>query len=152
MRRAATRVVNHGTEAICTMSKVFFDTNVLVYAADKDFPEKRKKAKEILSTYATRAVISTQVVQEFYVASTKKLGIDPHKAKAIIRTFESFETVPLYMEDIYKAIDYTILWQISFWDTLIIVAAEKANCSTIYSEDLNSGQKYGRIKLINPFL
>lgn len=54
-------------------------------------------------------------------------------------------------EDINRAIDGSVLWQVSFWDALILAAAEKASCSVCYSEDLNPGQRYDRIQVINPF-
>lgn len=95
--------------------------------------------------------ISTQVVQEFYVATTRKLGIDPLKAKGIIDSFQFFELVTVDLDDIKKAIDGNILWQVSFWDALIIVMAQKANCDTIYSENLNAGQVFNTVKIVNPF-
>mgnify|MGYP006289385583 CR=1 FL=1 len=134
------------------MSKVFLDTNILVYASDQDVPRKQKTAKEILKKHALDAVISTQVVQEYYVSVTKKLGIDPHQAKTIIATFEGFEIIPVLLGDIYRAVDATILWKVSFWDGLIITMAEKANCSLLLSEDLNSGQTYGSVTVQNPFV
>lgn len=147
-----TPVEKDGEEKSSTMSKVFVDTNILVYASDKDSPEKRKTAKDILHKHALEAVISTQVVQEYYFSAVKKLKIDPHQAKTIITKFEGFEIIPVLMDDIYRAIDATILRKVSFWDALILAMAEKANCSIVYSEGFNPGQTYGNVTVKNPFL
>jgi predicted nucleic acid-binding protein len=135
------------------MPKVFLDTNVLVYAGDHDSPEKRRVARALLKRVAAEGggVISTQVIQEFFVAATRKLAIEPLKAKAIVATFHPLELVTVSLEDINDAIDGHILWQVSFWDALILRAAERASCSIVYSEDLNTGQLYGGVEVRNPF-
>jgi predicted nucleic acid-binding protein len=135
------------------MPKVFLDTNVLVYACDQDNPEKQAKARSLLRLHAAGdpPCISTQVLQEFYVAATRKLGIEPLRVKAIMATFRNLETALVDQEDILRAIDGNILLQISFWDALIIVAAHKLRCDVIYSEDLNHGQNYNGLLVQNPF-
>ena len=135
------------------MPKVFLDTNVLVYAGDRDTPGKRRVARELLSRVASEGggVISTQVVQEFFVSATRKLAVDPLKAKAIVATFRPLELVVVTLEDINSAIDGVVLWQVSFRDALILTAAARASCSVIYSEDLNHGQLYDGVEVRNPF-
>ena len=136
------------------MYRVFLDTNVLVYASDRDEPEKRRRARGLLRATAGdgNGVISTQVVQEFFVAATGKLAIDPLKAKAIVGTLHPLELLEVTLEDINQAIDGVVLWQVSFWDALILTVAGRASCSVVYSEDLNAGQRYGGVKVKNPFV
>jgi len=135
------------------MPKVFLDTNVLVYACDRDNPEKQAKARSLIQRHAQAdpPCISTQVLQEFYVAATRKLGIEPLQAKAVMATFRHFETALVDGDDILRAIDGNILLQISFWDALIIAAARKLRCDVVYSEGLGHGQTYDGILVQNPF-
>lgn len=136
------------------MPKVFLDTNVLVYASDHDSPGKMRTARALMQRVASDGggVVSTQVIQEFFVAATRKLAIEPLKAKAIVATFHPLELVTVCLDDITDAIDGHILWQISFWDALILRAAERASCSIVYSEDLNPGQLYGGVEVRDPFV
>ncbi len=142
-----------GSGRICTMSKIFLDTNVLVYACDQDEPGKRDAARELLRNHDehTSFCISTQILQEFYVAATRKLNIEPLKAKGIIYSFRHMETTMVDPEDINRAIDGNILWQVSFWDALVIVTAQKLNCKTLLTEDLNDGQMFDSVRVVNPF-
>lgn len=136
------------------MPKAFFDTNVLAYASDGDSPRKQSVARAVLKQHATNTsgCLSTQVLQEFYVTAVKKLSIAPLDAKDIIQSFLRFEVVTIDPEDIQRAIDATIIWQISFWDSLILVAARKARCDVLLSEDLNHGQLCDGVRIVNPFL
>ena len=99
-----------------------------------------------------RAVISTQVIKEFHVVSTNKLHADPIAVKNIIHNFHNMEIVNNDLELIEQAIDISVISRLSFWDALIIAAAEKANCGIVFSEDLNSGQTYRGVSVINPFV
>lgn len=134
------------------MSKVFFDTNILVYQMDKRSIEKRDVCRHLVRKAATdgSAVISTQVLQEFYVVATKKLRLDPIISKSIMHTFENMEVVTIGKELINEAIDASLQYKLSFWDALIIVAAESAKCEILYSEDLNTGQVMRNVKIVNP--
>jgi predicted nucleic acid-binding protein len=133
--------------------KVFIDTNVLVYAQDSGQLRKRTRSRALIEelVHSGDGVISTQVLQEFYVASTRKLGVTPLAAKAVLKTFAAFETVQVSPELIQEAIDCSILNELSFWDALIIAAASAAGCSILYSEDLNTGQIILGVKVENPF-
>ena len=135
------------------MPKVFLDTNVLAYACDADQPLKREQARDLLNSLSRDVppCISTQVLQEFFVTATRKMGVEPLQAKRIIHTFRQMETVLIDPEDISHAIDGSVIWQISFWDALILAAARKARCTVLYSEDLNDGQVYDTIRVVNPF-
>ena len=134
------------------MSKVFVDTNILVYSMDNFNPEKRSRCRELLTrlTDELRGVISTQVMQEFYVAATKKLGVDALLAKDILHSFEHFEVVIITPDMIKDAIDCSVINRVSFWDALIVVAAESARCERIWTEDLNHGQIIRSVRVENP--
>lgn len=135
------------------MSKIFIDTNIFVYSIDTKDLVKQAKAREILKKIIDEhlAVISTQVVKEFYVTATTKLKLDPIIAKSIIHNFHNMEMIQNDLDLIEQAIDISILSQISFWDSLIVAAAEKANCEYVFSEDLNAGQVFRGVKVLNPF-
>lgn len=135
------------------MSKIFIDTNIFVYSLDNSDSTKKKKARKILKKLVNehQPVISTQVIQEFYVTATKKLGVDQLVAKSIIRSFQNFEVVHVNTDLIYNAIDCSILNKLSFWDSLIVSTAEFAKCEVIYSEDMNNGQKILGVEINNPF-
>jgi predicted nucleic acid-binding protein len=134
--------------------RVFLDANILVYAQDAAVPEKQRKSREIIAQLAESgdSVISTQIMQEFFVAATRKLGVEPLVAKGVLKTFAVFEIVQVSSGLIHEAIDCSILNQLSFWDSLILAAAASAGCSTIFSEDLSSGQTILGLKIQNPFL
>lgn len=136
------------------MSKIFVDTNILVYALySKDRKVKqraRSQLKELEERY--EGVISTQVLQEFYVVATKKLGIQPLLTKRILLKLENLEVVTIGTRLIYEAIDCSITNEISFWDSLIVVAAQSAKCDTLWTEDLNPGQVIRDVQIVNPLL
>lgn len=133
--------------------RVFLDANVLVYAQDAGSPKKQRISREVIARLSAAAdgVISTQVLQEFYVAATRKLGVPPLAAKGILKTLAVFETVQVSPALIQEAVDCSILNQLSFWDALILAAAAAAGCGVVLSEDLNPGQVILGVKVQNPF-
>jgi predicted nucleic acid-binding protein len=133
--------------------RVFIDSNIFVYTVDNDNTDKQTKAKSVVADIIANRipVISTQVLQEFYNASTTKIKVDRFLAKSIVHDLCNMEVVQVIPELIEQGIDISISVQISFWDGLIIAAAEFANCSTIISEDLNDGQIIRGVKILNPF-
>lgn len=134
------------------MSKVFLDTNILVYSLDQADAAKKAKCRGLIRslTVESKGVISTQVMQEFYVAATGKLGADPLLTKDILRSLERFETVVVSPSLIKDAIDCSIINRLSFWDALIIVSAESARCEILWTEDLNHGQIIRGVRIENP--
>ena len=137
-----------------TVSKVFVDTNIFIYSIDQKETEKRDKARSILKRLVEvhQPVISTQVIKEFYVVASTKLKADTFLVKNIIHNFRNFEIVNNDIELMEQAIDISTLSRLSFWDSLIVAAAEKANCEFVFSEDLNPGQTYRGVMLVNPFV
>jgi predicted nucleic acid-binding protein len=133
--------------------KIFLDSNILIYAQDAGAPKKQRTSRELIAQFAgSGGVISTQVMQEFFVAATRKLGVDSLAAKGVLKTLEVFELVQVSSPLIYEAIDCSILNQLSFRDALILASAASAGCSTVLSEDLNSGQAILGMKVQNPYL
>ena len=134
--------------------KTFFDTNVLVYAFDVGAPAKRKKAAQLLSERAAagEVLISTQVLQEFYVAVTRKLAqpLAEESALAATRELTAFPTVTVDANLVLAAIRSSREHRISFWDALIIEAARSGGASVLYSEDLNDGQIFDGATVKNP--
>lgn len=134
--------------------KYFVDTNLLVYSLDEYDLEKQHQARALLraANRNRQLVLSTQVFQEFYVAATRKLGVDPLVAKQLLLGFSHCEIMTVTLDLIKEAIDCSVTYTLSFWDALIIVAADYAHCSELWSEDLNDGQLIRGITVRNPFL
>ena len=133
---------------------VFLDTNILVYAVTSDEKEqtKRQRAVEIIET--EDFAISAQVLQEFYVTVTRKLAepLTPGQALAWVEELELFPCVAIEPSLIKIAIEISVRYQTTYWDAAIIAAAESINIPRLYSEDLNHGQWYGSVEVLNPFL
>ncbi len=135
------------------MDKVFVDTNIIIYANDKRDPEKQQKAivliKQLIKTGT--GVISTQVLQEYAFVAIKKLKQSPDVVIRQIKLLEALEVINQTSDQISRAVEIMHAYKISFWDACIVSNAENANCSKIYSEELNTGQFYSGIQIINPF-
>jgi predicted nucleic acid-binding protein len=135
-------------------AKTFVDTNVLIYAHDVDAKEKHAVAKETLVELWTdrTGVLSTQVLQEFYVNVTRKLSrpLMKKSARAIVDKYANW-CVDTTSKDIEAAFRIEDEARIGFWDALIFAAALKAGAERILSEDLNAGQKIAGIRVVNPF-
>jgi len=95
--------------------------------------------------------VSTQVLQEFYGAATRKLGHDPLAAKQVVQRIALNELVLINVTHIEAAIDLSVLNRISFWDALLFAAANAANCSAILTEDLSPGSVIGGVRVLSPF-
>lgn len=135
-------------------ARVFFDTNILVYAAvgtGKDDP-KRKRALELIGSedFGT----SAQVLQEFFVTVVKKAARPLSAAQALewIDQWAVFPCQPIDHQLVRIAVEQSERFGISYWDAAILAAAGALGSDTVYSEDLNAGQRYGRVQVINPFV
>ena len=134
-------------------AKVFFDTNVLVYAAvgtGKD-ESKRKRALDLIQSedFGT----SAQVLQEFFVTVVKKALRPLSAAQALewIEQWAAFPCQPIDRELVQIAVELSERFTISYWDAAILAAAEALGSRIVYSEDLNDGQQYGEVRVVNPF-
>jgi predicted nucleic acid-binding protein len=136
--------------------RVFLDTNVLVYLYDSDAPEKQHRARLVLERHGLpgAAIISTQVLQEFYVTVTRKLAKKLSEEETLLAT-RSLSRLPLVQVDaaiIFDAIDLAREIKVSFWDALIIQSALRADCETLFTEDLQHGRRIAGLRIENPFL
>ena len=131
----------------------FIDTNILIYTDDADSPEKQKVAVKLIESgwHNGNAVLSTQVLQEYFSASTRKLHLPADKAQRKIELLSHLEIASIGHQDIVRAIELHRLHSFSFWDSLIVRMAQKTGCAILYSEDMQHGQKLGGLKIINPF-
>jgi predicted nucleic acid-binding protein len=134
---------------------VFVDTNILIYAHDRDANEKRRVAASALEELWSNKTgrVSVQVLQEFYVTVTKKLATPLARAAAreIIRTYTPWVQASTTPETVIRAAELSELAQLSFWDGLIVAAAEQVSATAILSEDMNTGQVIAGIRIVNPF-
>ena len=135
--------------------KVFVDTNVLVYAHDLDAGERHDAAARLVAELweARTAVISTQVLQEFYVNATRKIPSPLARATArrIVRTYSAWQTESIGPEDVLAASEIEEQHQLSFWDALIVAAAVKGGAARILTEDLTPGRLISGVRIETPF-
>lgn len=131
----------------------FFDTNVLLYADDMDAGPKTSIARALLRRCLVErsGVVSTQVLQEYYVNARKKLGMDGAAARARVEVYLGFNVVTVTPSLVLAAIDLHRLHAVSFWDALVVRAAEQAGCDTLFSEDLQPWRQFGPVRVVNPF-
>jgi len=134
--------------------RVFIDTNVLVYADDLDAGVKREQARELLrgALASGIGVVSTQVLQEFFVITTRKLGVDARYARRKVEILSSMTVVRIEVPLILSAIDLHRLHAISFWDALIVKCAAQSGCGKLLTEDLQHGQLIEGVQVFDPFL
>ena len=135
-------------------AEVFVDTNVLLYTIDEDpaSNEKRERARQLL--LSERWGWSIQVAAEFFVNA-----VSPHRqfrlaagdAAAFVETWLSYPTLPLTPDLVRHAIAFHQRFQLNYWDAAIIAAARQMGCRVVYSEDLNEGQDYDGVRVVNPF-
>ena len=136
-------------------ARAFFDTNILVCFHDNREPEKQRVAGQLLRTHMAdrRLVLSTQVLQEFFVTVTQKLRAMPAaQAKALIGDYLQTHVVTVNPGHLLDAIDLHERYQLSFWDALILAAAKSAGVAVLFSEDFAHGQVYDGVRVENPFL
>ena len=135
--------------------KYFVDTNVLVYAYDRSAGPKHERAQALIEELwnSGSGLLSTQVLQEFCVNLRHKAGqpLAADHVRRLIQDYSTWEIVVNTTESILQALDIEARYRISFWDALILQAAESSGATLVYSEDLASGQKYGCIRVVNPF-
>lgn len=133
----------------------FIDTNVLVYAYDRHIPAKQEQAQQILLSGIENesAVLSAQVLGEFFNVVTRRIQNPPsaEEAEAVIDLIGILPVVEVDAALIRRAVATHRQYGITYWDSLIVAAAERAGCSRILSEDLNAGQAYHGIVVVNPF-
>ncbi len=135
-------------------AKFFVDTNVLVYAASNAVAStqpRRDVALELLDR--TDLALSAQVLAEFYSVATSKakLNMTHDDAVVLLQSLARIPVCPITRELVMEAVEFRQHCQISYWDAAIIAAAKKMGCPTLYTEDLNAGQIYDGVSVVNPF-
>lgn len=148
-------VENSPHETSYTTVPSFVDTNILVYAEDRDAKKKHEAARDLLVELWDQrvGVISVQVLQEFYVNVTRKLKKPLTSAKAleVVEEYLTWTVVENTGRLLTSAIELQQKAQLSFWDAMIVQAAIEAGCDKLYSEDMNAGQRFGSLVIVNPF-
>jgi len=132
----------------------FFDTNVFVYADDASEPARQARAIDLITRYRRSGllVVSIQVLQEYFAAATRKLGVDPETAQQKVQLLARARVVRFMEDDVIAAIELHRLHRISFWDAMIVHAARLAGADVLYSEDLQHGAILAGVRVDNPFL
>lgn len=133
---------------------VFFDTNILVYTEDVSAPVKQKRAASLWNKHfrSGTALISVQVLQEYFSAVTRKLGIEARVAQRRAEIFSTANVVTFDAADVISAIELHRLMGTSFWDALILHAARSGGANVLYSEDFQHGAILASVRVVNPFL
>ena len=134
--------------------KYFVDTNILMYAHDTSAGAKHERAKALLEELwrDRTGVVSTQVLQELSVNLRRKAGrpLDVNATREIVADYLKWQVVVNGGESILDALELEARYQISFWDALVVQAAQASGAEVLYSEDLSDGQAYGSVRVINP--
>lgn len=135
-------------------SIVFVDTNVLIYADDTRDASKQLRAREwLLMLWQQRSGrLSTQVLNEYYVNVTRKLGLAQGDARAKVRRFQLWQPWQMDHQTVETAWGVEARFGLSYWDSLIVAAAAQSGCTHLLSEDLQHGQRIDAVTIINPFL
>lgn len=136
--------------------RVFVDTNILVYAHDQTAEDKNRRAAAALRQLwrDRNGCLSIQVFQEFFVTATRKLPrpVTSQDAAEIISTLAAWKVHSPTADDVLEAIRLQARYPLSFWDAMVIISAKALGCAVVWSEDLNTGQSYDGVVIVNPLI
>jgi predicted nucleic acid-binding protein len=130
----------------------FVDTNILIYAYDRSAGARHERARDLVAELwkARRGCLSVQVLQEFYVVGVRKLiQITPSDLQVIVSDLALWSVHEPSATDVLAAVEIHQRYQVSFWDAMILQSAGQAGCSVVWSEDLNPGQSYQGVRVMN---
>jgi predicted nucleic acid-binding protein len=132
----------------------FFDTNILIYMLDSNEPERQPKAIACFEDAVLNhtIVLSTQVLHEFYNITTRKLRLSPADAAQRVHNLCAFEIMASASPHTLAALELVQRYKLQWWDALVLEAAMRAKADVLYSEDKQHGQRYGDLRVVNPFL
>jgi predicted nucleic acid-binding protein len=134
--------------------KYFVDTNILMYAHDKAAGEKHERAKALVEELwrDRTGVVSTQVLQELAVNLRRKTSnpLDTKGTREVVADYLTWQVVVNAGESVLEALDVEARYRVSFWDALVLQAAQASGAAILYSEDLSDGQTYGGVRVLNP--
>lgn len=133
----------------------FVDTNILIYAHDLDAGEKHRHAAALIQELweDRRGILSTQVLQEFYVNVTAKMPtpIEISAARGLLRTYAAWQVEVNGVQTVLLATEIQERNRLSFWDAMIVAAAQQGGAAILLSEDLNHDQVIEGVRVQNPF-
>jgi predicted nucleic acid-binding protein len=134
--------------------KYFVDTNILIYAHDRDAGRKHQRARQLIEHLWTtgHGVLSTQVLQELCVNLRRRIAhpLPAEEIGKLIEDYLSWEIVVNTPPAILAALEIEARYKVSFWDALILQAVESCGAAVLYSENLADGQRYGAVEVVNP--
>jgi predicted nucleic acid-binding protein len=134
--------------------KYFVDTNILIYAHDRTTGIKHERARQLIEGLWTsgQGVLSTQVLQELCVNLRRKVArpLSVEEIRRLVHDYMSWEIVVNSPEAVIHALEIEVRYKTSFWDALILQAAEQSGAAILYSEDLAAKQSYGPVRVVNP--
>ena len=134
---------------------VFVDTNVFVYLHDDSEPEKKRRADDWITCLSRHRAgrLSFQVLQELYSVLTRKVrpALAPSTTQSIIRDLASWRPIPIDLAILERAWLMEERYSLSWWDALIVAAAQACQCDALLTEDLQHGQTFGAVRVIDPF-
>jgi len=137
-------------------ARAFVDSNILIYAYDPAAGSRHVQAADKLKDLwrTQTGCLSTQVLQEFYVTIMRKFPAPASAgvAREAVRRYAAWVRHPLTPDTVLRASEMSEAWQVSFWDALILAAAEQDGATELITEDLNHGQVIAGIRIVNPFL
>lgn len=133
---------------------VFFDTNLLVYCTDINSPDKQACARRLVAQAAAagEAVVSTQVLIELFHTLTRKQKMPATTAQMLTEAYAAWPVINSDAALVKAAITRCIQQQLSIWDAMVVEAAVRSGADTLYTEDLNHGQRFDGLTVVNPFL
>ncbi|MCS6952759.1 MAG: PIN domain-containing protein [Bryobacterales bacterium] len=137
-----------------TFPKVFVDTNVLIYSVDPRVPSKHASVWRWLTALWETACgrLSWQVLHEFYVNALRKAEVARSEARQVVRSYATWRPVETTLNLVERAWHWADRSQVSYWDALILAAAEASGCAYLLSEDFQDRQRFGSLTVLNPFL
>ena len=134
--------------------RTFIDTNILVYAYDSRDLQKQERAQAILKRgiEAETAILSAQVLSEFFTVVTRRIPspLSIQEAEDALNLISVLPVIEIDLWLVRRAIGIHRDYRITYWDSLIVAAAERAECVQIFSEDFNPGQSYNGVVVVNP--
>ena len=135
-------------------AKHFVDTNILIYAHDRDAGVKHERARQLIEQLwsAGQGALSTQVLQELCVNLRRRVArpLPGDEIAKLIEDYLSWQVVVITPQAIVAALEIEDRYKVSYWDALILYAAESCGAAVLYSEDLSHGQRYGVVEVLNP--
>ena len=129
------------------------DTNILVYAVDRDADERHRRSRELMAQASRRdCVLTVQALAEFFHATTRKNLLEPARASAFVRSWlDVFRVVAADDSALLDAMDAVEEHRLSFWDAMLWAVARQNGCSAILSEDMQDGRRLSGVEFVNPF-